>query len=184
MSASGVADPGALVTVGRIVSVYGVNGWVKVVSLTEPPGLIFELFPWRLAASDGSLETVEIDSTEERSSGLLAHVAGVDDRDLARRYCQKDIRVDKGVLPGLEAGRYYWHQLIGLKVYSTCAGQLTLLGAVRQMVATGANDVMVVAPCAGSCDKRERWLPYLTGHYGIKVDLSAQTLKIDWDPEF
>jgi 16S rRNA processing protein RimM len=178
-----VHNPG-LVTVGRVVSVYGIKGWVKVVSLLEPREAIFSFHPWHLASAGGNLEVAEIDDSRVQGAGLVAHFAGVDDRDIARQYCQKDILVEKLQLPELEDGAYYWHQLVGLKVYSTCAGHTCLLGVVRQMVETGANDVMVVAPCEGSLDKRERLLPYLTGHYGIHVDLPAGQLAIDWDPEF
>ena len=52
------------------------------------------------------------------------------------------------------------------------------------MMETGANDVMVVSPCEGSVDERERLLPYLTGHYGLTVDLNAGCLSIEWDPDF
>jgi 16S rRNA processing protein RimM len=173
-----------LVTVGRVVSVYGIKGWVKVVSLIEPKEAIFNFHPWHLASVSGDLEVAEIDDSKVHGAGLVVHIAGVDDRDIARQHCQKDILVDKLQLPELEDDAYYWHQLVGLKVYSTYANRRCLLGVVRQMVETGANDVMVVAPCEGSLDKRERLLPYLTGHYGIHVDLPTGQLAIDWDPEF
>lgn len=173
-----------LVLVGKVVSVYGIKGWVKVMSYTEPKEEIFGYQPWQLAAADGSLQLVEVDDGREQGVGLVAHIRGLDDREQARLYCQRDILVDKNQMPVLEAGAYYWHQLIGLKVYSSFEGREILLGSVRQMLETGSNDVMVVAPCEGSVDKRERLLPYLTGHYGLVVDLPAGRLTIDWDPEF
>ena len=180
-------DTSGLVTVGKVVSVYGIKGWVKVMSYTDPKESIFSYSPWHLASADGSLEAVQVDEGREQGSGLVAHLQGLDDRELARLYCQRDILVDKSQMPVLDEGVYYWHQLIGLKVYSSFqdgSGKERLLGVIRQMLETGANDVMVVAPCEGSVDKRERLLPYLTGHYGLDVDLSAGRLTIDWDPEF
>jgi 16S rRNA processing protein RimM len=43
---------------------------------------------------------------------------------------------------------------------------------------------MVVKPCAGSVDQRERLLPYLPGQFVIKVDLETQVMQVDWDAEF
>jgi len=178
-----------LIAVGKVVSVYGIKGWVKVMSYTQPRESLFNYHPWHLASADGRLEPVEIDDGREQGVGLVAHIKGIDDRELARLYCQRDILVDIGQMPPLEEGAYYWHQLIGLKVYSTFQddsfnGSDRLLGTIKQMMETGANDVMVVAPCEGSVDKRERLLPYLTGHYGLEVDLPAGRLTIDWDPAF
>jgi 16S rRNA processing protein RimM len=181
-----MSDHSGLVLAGKVVSVYGIKGWVKVMSYTDPKEDIFSYQPWQLASADGSLEAIVVDDGREQGAGLVAHIKGVDDRDRARLYCQREILVDKSLMPPLEEGGYYWHQLIGLKVYSSSAlpGQESLLGTIKQMMETGANDVMLVAPCEGSLDKRERLLPYLTGHYGLEVDLAAGRLTIDWDPEF
>lgn len=185
-----MSDNSGLVLAGKVVSVYGIKGWVKVMSYTEPKEDIFSYQPWQLASADGRLEPIEIDDGREQGVGLVVHIKGIDDREIARLYCQRDILVSKSQMPALEEGGYYWHQLIGLKVYSSFQDEALegskerLLGTIKQMMETGANDVMVVAPCEGSVDKRERLLPYLTGHYGLDVDLPAGRLTIDWDPEF
>ena len=71
--------------------------------------------------------------------------------------------------------------LEGLQVVNQ-EGQL--LGKVDHLLETGSNDVMVVKPCAGSVDQRERLLPYLPGQFVIKVDLETQVMQVDWDAEF
>lgn len=167
-------------TAGKVVSVYGVKGWVKVLSYTEPKENLLAYQPWYLTGVEG-LEQIEPDDGREQGLGLVVHIRGVDDRDVARQLCQREIKVSTTCFPTLAPGDYYWHQLEGLKVV-TSEGQL--LGRVRQMLSSYANDVMIVAPCEGSMDKRERWLPYKAGHYGIQVDLAAHTLTIDWDPAF
>ena len=51
------------------------------------------------------------------------------------------------------------------------------------MLETGANDVIVVSPCADSIDQRERLLPYVDV-YVLKVDLDNGQMLVDWDPDF
>jgi 16S rRNA processing protein RimM len=42
---------------------------------------------------------------------------------------------------------------------------------------------MVVSPCDGSIDQRERLLPYVD-IYVLKVDLDNNQMLVDWDPDF
>ena len=64
----------------------------------------------------------------------------------------------------------------------TVEGQL--LGRIDHLLETGANDVIVVKPCEGSLDQRERLLPYLPDLYVKSIDLQAGVMQVDWDPEF
>jgi 16S rRNA processing protein RimM len=52
------------------------------------------------------------------------------------------------------------------------------LGTIARMLATGANDVMVVR------GERERLIPFIRGQYVKQVDLDARVVTVDWDPEF
>lgn len=179
--------PADLIPVGKIVSVYGVKGWVKVYSYTDPKENLFDYGPYWLAGreeQEKELLPIKIDEGRAQGEGLVAHLYGVDDRDEARVYCQREILVAKAVLPLLPKGEYYWSDLLGLKVYSSWGDERTLLGTVKQMLETGANDVMVVQPCEGSVDKRERLLPFLLNEYQTQIDLQAGCLSLEWDPDF
>lgn len=105
---------------------------------------------------------------------------GLDDRDVARTYAGFEIRVPESELPELEEDEFYWHQLEGLSVINQ-DGQL--LGKVDHLLETGANDVMVVKPCTGSLDDRERLLPY-TEQCVQAIDLDAGEMRVDWDADF
>ena len=110
----------------------------------------------------------------------MASLKGLTDREVARTYVDFEICVPRSELPALDDGEYYWYQLQGLKVLNQ-AGQL--LGQVDHLLETGANDVLVVKPCAGSLDDRERLLPY-TDHCVLKVDLDSGEMQVDWDADF
>jgi len=182
-----VKTPADLIPVGKIVSVYGVKGWVKVYSYTDPKENLFDYGPYWLAGREGQekdLLSIEIDEGRAQGEGLVAHLKGVDDRDEARVFCQREILVAKTALPRLPQGEYYWSDLLGLKVYSSWEGKRSLLGTVKQMLETGANDVMVVKPCEGSVDQRERLLPFIPHQYQTEIDLQAGCLSLEWDPDF
>lgn len=165
---------GRQVTVGRIVGVHGVKGWVKLLSHTDPIDNLLRYRPWRVAL-DG-VET-ELKPLEWRLQGkaLVAHIEGIDDRDQAMRWIGADIRIDRSQLPPPRKNEVYWIDLEGLRV-RTIEG--TELGTISHLFATAANDVMVVK------GDRERLIPFLRDRFVMSVDLDAGVVVVDWDPEF
>jgi 16S rRNA processing protein RimM len=112
---------------------------------------------------------------------VLALLAGIDDRDAARRLCQLDIHVEAAQLPPLAAGEYYWHQLIGLQVVGRDGDRPVVLGVVASLLETGAHDVLVVRGNDAAVDRRERLIPYTAV---LGVDLERGTLAVDWAPDY
>lgn len=177
---SGNAPDNEKTILGRIASVYGVKGWVKIYSHTDPMENILTYSPWLLKIK-GQWTPVEVEAGKRHGKGLVAKLVGVDDREVARTYNGIEIAVDASLLPELEVGEFYWSQLENLKVY-TESGQL--LGKVSHLIETGANDVLVVKGDDESIDREERLIPYLPDQVIKKIDLETGTIRVDWDSEF
>lgn len=172
-----------LVDIGRVSTVYGIKGWVKIQPFTETAEAIFDYHPWQLKTAHG-VKPVTVDEWRPHGKGYVAHISGVDDRDQAALLTGNTIAVERAQLPALAEGEFYWRDLEGLSVYSVFEGRRQRLGRVSKLLETGANDVLVVAPDADSLDQRERLIPYVPGDYIVRVDLDAGELDADWDPEF
>ena len=168
-----------LIVLGKITSVHGVRGEVKIYSFTDPIDNLLDYTAWTLKR-DGEVKQVELVSGRLQGKILVAKLKGLDDREVARTFAGFDICVPRALLPDLDDGEYYWHQLEGLKVIDL---QGQLLGRIDHLLETGSNDVMVVKPCPGSLDDRERLLPY-TEQCVQKVDLAAGEMRVDWDADF
>ena len=158
--------------IGEIAGAHGVNGWVRVHSLTEPREAIFEYQPWLLG---DDLEEIRIRQGRLQGNRLVAHLEGADDRDAAEALAHRPIAVYRDQLPELPGDRYYWADLVGLTVRLEDGREL---GRIEKMLATGANDVMVVR------GERERLIPFVPGPYVKQVDLEAGAVVVDWDPDF
>lgn len=168
--------------IGRITGCYGIKGWVRIHSYTEPMENFLEFSGFKVQRR-GAYEAIEFDGGRRQGKGLVAHIRGVDDRDLAESFRGLEVSVAGSALPELEEGDYYWHQLQGLQVWChTDSGQV-LLGAVDYLIETGANDVLVVKPCEGSTDQRERLIPWLPGTTVRQVDEESGRIEVDWFPE-
>lgn len=170
-----------LITLGKISSVYGVKGWVKVYSYTDPMDKILDYSVWNLE-KNGTYQEVRVDKGRSHGKGMVAHIVGVDDRDTAVLLTGSSICVSRDLLPPLEDGEYYWFQLEGLRV-RTQDGQD--LGAIHHMMSAGtANDVMVVRGDDRSLDREERLIPYLPERVVKDVDIEAGIILVDWQPDY
>ena len=164
-----------LLTVGKIVGLYGVDGWIKLESYTEPRLRIFSYRPWRLTLAGSEIEIASAQG-HAQGKGMVAKLRGCDDRDAAAKLVGATIHVPRSALPKPGRGEYYWTDLEGLDVVTVDG---TALGKVSHLFATGANDVLVVQDGI-----RERLIPFVTGQFVKKVDLDGRRIEVDWDPEF
>ncbi|MTI12408.1 ribosome maturation factor RimM [Sansalvadorimonas verongulae] len=184
-SVAGDAKSEDLLVMGRITAVYGIKGWVKVYSFTDPMANILDYRQWRLRYPNGREQTVKLDSGRAHGKGLIALLNGTGDRDLAQQFVGAEILVSSRDLPDAEADEYYWYQLEGLTVFAqTEDGNEINLGKVHHLMETGANDVMVVRGASGSIDRRERLIPWLEDQVVTEVNLEQGFMRVDWDPEF
>lgn len=163
-----------LLTVGRIVGIHGVDGWVKLESWTEPRLRIFSYRPWRVSLSGSEFEVATAQG-HEQGKGMVAKLPGCDDRDAAAKLIGATIQVPRSALPRPKRGEYYWTDLEGLAVVTV---EGVDLGKVSHLFATGANDVLVV------CGECERLIPFVIGQFVKEVDLKVGRITVDWDPEF
>lgn len=168
--------------VGRISGVYGVKGWVKVHSDTDPREAITDYRPWYLqqsASNDGRWREVRVEDGRPQAKTVIAKIKGCDDRDAAIMLTGALIGIDPTQLPELPENEYYWRDLIGLRVINT---EGVDLGIVRELRETGANDVLIVRSGAG--ETHERLIPWTPGNAVVEVDLQQGLLLVDWDEDF
>lgn len=162
------------VVLGRIAGLFGVKGWIKVFSFTEPRENIGAYPCWHLEL-DGQRLAVRVEACQAHGKGVVAKLAGMEDRDEAAPWVGAQISVPRAELPAPEPGRYYWADLEQLEVRTT--GGISL-GRVDHLLTTGAHDVMVVR------GERERLIPFVTGQTVQEVDLDRGVIIVDWEPEF
>jgi 16S rRNA processing protein RimM len=168
-----------LIVIGKIVSVHGVRGDVKIYSFTDPIDNLLGYKRWTLRRGD-EVKQVELVKGRLQGKVLVATLHGLNDREEARSYADFEICIPRSELPNLSGEDYYWFQLQGLTVINQL-GQV--FGRVDHLLETGANDVLVVKPFDGSLDDRERLLPY-TDPCVLKVDLDAGEMRVEWDADF
>jgi len=165
------------IVVGKISAAFGIKGWVKINSFTDPIDNILQLKPWYLQARQPHQHWNRVKVIAGRTHGkqIVAQLEGVNDRNQAELMRGLEIAVKRDQLPETQEDEYYWVDLEGLKVVTRDGVDL---GVVDSLLATGANDVLVVK------GERERLIPYVMKEFVLDVDLDAGKIVVDWDPDF
>jgi 16S rRNA processing protein RimM len=162
------------VVLGKVSGLYGIKGWVKIFSYTEPRESIIDYNPIFLNI-DNEWQEFQISDGELQGKGMAIRIQGIEDRDAAASLLNCDIAISREQLAELSPGEFYWADLEGLKVITVSGVEL---GTVSHLFTTGANDVVVVK------GERERLIPFLRDDVIIDIDLEQNIMRVDWDPEF
>ncbi len=173
------------IIVGRITGVYGVKGWLKIFSHTDPMESIVDYSPWYIRAEGRSKAPwikVKLKSGKRHAKTVIAKLEHCNDRDEAQAFIGSEIAIEHSQLEALrQEDEYYWRDLIGLRVINQ---QDIELGIVKSLMETGANDVLVVVSEGADGKAEERLIPWVMHSTIIAVDLEQKSIVVDWDAEF
>ncbi|TMK81041.1 MAG: 16S rRNA processing protein RimM [Actinobacteria bacterium] len=128
------------IAVGRVSRAHGIRGEVAVLPLSEVPGR-FEPGA-RLFVGENGDRTLTVAAARPHQQRVLVRFAEVDDRDAASALTGAYLFVPQGSSPSLPEGSYWPHELEGCQVRTTSG---RVLGEIREVVRTPANDVWVTA---------------------------------------
>lgn len=159
-----------LVLIGKIVGAHGLKGTSKIQTYAESLE-IFRSGTALLVSSPGGDESrYEIDWIKSHSRGALLALKKVSDRQQAKLLIGSELYIEKSELPKLEAGTYYWFDLIGVKVYTS---DDRYIGCLDSIIETGANDVYVVKNA-----EREILVPALESVVR-SVDIESKIMRVE-----
>ena len=167
-------ESSSLIELGVVGAPFGVRGWVKLRSFTDPPERLLQHRTVQLGA--GASWTAYRIEASGRSGGALtakltAKLTGVSDRDQAQGLRGFKICVPRSELPERNDKDFYRADLIGCEVVNLAG--LTL-GRVLHFVETPAQVLMVVR------GEKEYWVPAVPQHLR-RVDLKSRQVVVDWD---
>jgi 16S rRNA processing protein RimM len=132
-----MAQP-ARILLGRIAGAHGIRGDVLVHTYTEAPENIGAYG----ALSDASgTRQFKLGIVRVTPKGVIARVAGIDDRNAAETLKGIELYVDRARLPAAADGEFYYADLVGLTVVDTKGKTLGSIAAVQNF---GAGDLLEI----------------------------------------
>lgn len=198
MADTGAAKaPNDLVELGRIVSAYGVRGWVKAQPHSSQSTVLRAAPVWWLCPPSGPLATPADSSSSAslpasvltrctphavkqcRPQGLtvVAELDGVPDRDVADSKRGYTIYVSREYFPQAKSDEYYWVDLIGCQVFT----EDQLMGQVQEVLDNGAHAILRVTTLKLDAKGRpqEVLVPFVAAHVQ-HVDIKTRRIETDW----
>jgi 16S rRNA processing protein RimM len=131
-------DNARFLVVGRAIGPVGLSGDVRVDLLTDFPERFEHLAEIHVG---DNLRPYAIESARLDGDSVVLKLRGVDDATAAQalRSAYLSIPIDQAVK--LPPDSYYWHQIVGMEVWSDDGRSL---GKISEVLRTGSNDVYVV----------------------------------------
>ncbi len=180
--------PPDAVEVARITGAWGLKGWFKLLPHSADPKALFSSKRWYLLPTERGARTFEgsrllrVREAKEHADSVVASAHDVADRDMAQALAGARVFVARSSFPTAQTDEFYWVDLIGLAVVNR---EGVALGAVRELLSTGAQTVLVIdVPTeVGSGAPRDRMIPFVAAFVDA-VDLAVRRITVDWQPDY
>ena len=162
-------ESSGLIQLGFVGAPFGVRGWIKLRSHTDPPERLLDHRSLRIG--QGSIwQNYRIVASGRSGGALTVKLSGVEDRDQAQALRGSQVCVPRSELPQRDDKDFYRADLIGCDVVNIDG---IGLGVVQHFIETPAQVLMVVR------GTQEYWIPAVPQHLR-RVDLQARRVVVDW----
>jgi 16S rRNA processing protein RimM len=165
-------ESSALIQLGFVGAPFGVRGWIKLRSHTDPPERLLDHRSLHIGQG-GVWRNYRIEASGRSGGALTVKLVGVEDRDHAQALRGAEVCVPRSELPRRDDKDFYRTDLIGCEVVNLDG---TGLGFVRHFIETPAQVLMVVR------GTQEFWIPAVPQHLR-RVDLQARRVVVDWSAD-
>lgn len=159
---------------GYIKGVFGIKGWLKIAADTEYTDSLLDYPEWQLS-KDGRRLNVTLEAGKIVNGELQVKFEGINDRDEAFALRGYTIEIPRESFAPAEEGEYYWADLVGMTVVNT---ENITLGTVKNLMETGAHDVLVV-----DGDYGQKLIPFVS-HFIGNVDSENRIITADWGTDY
>jgi len=126
--------------VGKVIRPHGLRGLLRVRSFARSEDSFLDAGTVFLGSVSGEVHEYTVSSVKPHKNILLMELEGLNSSDEAEGYRGADILIRQEAIAG-EDDTYFWHELLGLKVYLDTG---EYLGGIFRIIPTGSNDIYVV----------------------------------------
>ncbi len=156
------------ILIGQIASAHGVRGEILVRSFTQAPE---DVAAYGALSDEAGTRQFKLKVVRVTPKGVIARIAGVDDRTAAEALRGTQLYVDRARLPEPSDEEFYLSDLVGLRVIAPDSSEVGKVLAVHNF---GAGDIVEVE-LAGS--RKTEMVPF-TREFVPDIDVAKGELTV------
>lgn len=131
-------DEPVFVVIGKFRKPHGIRGEIRMTVLTDFPELL-EI--GQMVYVEPNYQPYQIKNTRWHGEDLLISLEELPDRTAVEIFRNTMVYMKSQDIPAPAEGEFYHHQLVGLEIVTD---QGEILGNLKEVLITGANDVFLV----------------------------------------
>jgi 16S rRNA processing protein RimM len=162
------------VILGKVGAPHGVQGWIKVISYTEPAEGIANYPDWTLVRDGKPVRQARVMEWKRAGQAIAVRIEGLETREAAQDLTGAEVSIPRSALPATGSREFYLHDLLGLEAVNRDG---VALGRVEGFLQMPAHPVVVLRE-----GRRERLVPLVRERL-VDVDLGAGRVTFDWHPD-
>ena len=160
-------------TIGKLRRTHGVKGEILMDVLADDPEMIK---PGLTLFVGSKHKEAKLAAVRTADKSLIVRFEGYSDCDQAAVFRNQFVAIKTSDAQPLDSGRFYHHEVMGLKVFDESGKEL---GVISEIIPTGANDVYVIKPLEG-----EDILVPAVKEFVMKIDTGSRSIVVrlpEWD---
>jgi 16S rRNA processing protein RimM len=129
-----------LLEAGEIVKTRGLRGCLKVLSYLDTGSMAPRLDVIYIEDDQGQRQRYDLKKIDLAGRAFFIELKEIDDVEAAKVFVGRKVFFPRDILKKLPDGEYYYHEIIGMNVYSQ---EGNFIGTIESVFPTGSNDVYV-----------------------------------------
>lgn len=162
------------IILGKIVSAYGIKGWVKILSFTESFKNIFNYHPW-LIKKDLIYQIYPKEWKYVKNGIFLVKLQNIINRTQACNFESCNIIIKSSQLPKLKSNEIYLKDILNYQVFNT---ENFYFGIIKYFVEKNKNLLMVVYN--QNFKFKNIFIPCLKKNLFINIDNKKKIVVVNW----
>jgi 16S rRNA processing protein RimM len=134
-------SPEKLILMGKVVRPHGIEGIFRIKSYAQSEESFLHAGSVFLKLDRQEPVEFKVLSIKPHKGLFLLKLSGIDSIEKAGYFRGADIYISKNHLKRKNTDEYFWYELKGITVYLNTG---KLLGRIKEIIATGSNDIFVV----------------------------------------
>ncbi|WP_367670692.1 ribosome maturation factor RimM [Sodalis-like secondary symbiont of Drepanosiphum platanoidis] len=168
------------IIIGKIGSVYGTKGLIKIFSFMENKKNIFN-FKKIWIKKINKWNELLIKFWQIKNNNFFILIKDINSREKASILTNNYIYISKNQLPILKKNNFYWYDLINFNVINSSGYNF---GKIFNIINTGSNDILIIKKNKKFSYNKEILIPFIEKDVIKEVNIKLKKIFVKWEKNY